>query len=107
VNDTSDVVVGVRQITSATRQNVTVPVASVQVHWVTVNGVEVPGHLMSVEWGQDSLGGMNIATIRIAAGSFSTVSHDGPLAPARFRRASNGIDPKKIVRCTEPTEVSP
>lgn len=92
MNETSDVVVGVRQITSATRQNVTVPVASVQVHWVTVNGVEIPGRLMSVEWGQDRPGGNNIATIRIAAGSFATVSHDGPTAPERFRHTEPKVE---------------
>jgi hypothetical protein len=102
VTESADIVVGTRRVDGARPADPDGPAsASIQVHWVTVNGVEVPGHLMSVEWGQDSPGGMNIATIRIAAGSFATVSHDGPLAPARFRRVSNGNDPKKIVHCSE------
>lgn len=79
-------VVGVRRVTSSGVEVVgdaDEAVVSVGQHWVTVDGVPIPGVVMGVEWGATETAGLNMVTVTLACGSFRTTDRNGPESPSR------------------------
>lgn len=76
----NDVIIGVKRISKETRSSTAEPdeeaIGAVQVHWMTIDGIVVPGNVVSVETHHDD--GPMLVTVKFLASGFRTVDFNDP-----------------------------